>query len=301
MKVLVIGSSGFVGQALVSRLLSEGHQVEAWDRREGEARPGLTMRIVDLLGTAPLPRPKGRPWEAAFHLAAHAVPGITWTQALVMQNLTMTARAFDHLAEQAPGCRAIFTSSAFVYEPSPHPLREDAPLGATHAYALSKQLGETWALSLRDQLRVFVVRPFNQIGPGMPQGLLVPDLLARIRSGESPIQMRGRNDTRDFLDWRDAMDAYVAMLTVDAPSGRIWNLCSGRATPVSNLVQGMLKGMGRDTKVHFAENGQSSLVGDPGQFMRDTGWGPRHHLGETIEAILAGSHSPAPAPAPADS
>jgi nucleoside-diphosphate-sugar epimerase len=40
MKVLVIGSSGFIGQALVARLLAEGHEVEAWDRREGEARPG---------------------------------------------------------------------------------------------------------------------------------------------------------------------------------------------------------------------------------------------------------------------
>src|ERR1035438_9141553 len=208
MKVLVIGSSGFIGQALVSRLLAEGHEVEAWDRCIGEARPGLTTHIVDLLGPAPLPQPDGRPWEAAFHLAAHSVPGITWTRDLVMQNLAMTARAFDHLAEYAPGCRAIFTSSAFVYAPTREPVREDAPLRSIHPYALSKQLGETWVLSRQNDLRVFVVRPFNLVGPGMPLRLLVPDLLARIRSGESPLQMRGRNDLRDFLVWRDALDAY---------------------------------------------------------------------------------------------
>ncbi|MDP1832893.1 MAG: hypothetical protein Q8K67_12600 [Geothrix sp.] len=44
-----------------------------------------------------------------------------------MQNLTMTARVFDHLAEHAPGCRAIFASSAFVCAPTPDPVREDAP------------------------------------------------------------------------------------------------------------------------------------------------------------------------------
>ena len=127
MKVLVIGSSGFIGQALVSRLLAEGHEVEAWDRRPGAPLPGQTLRTVDLLGTASLPMPEGRPWEAAFHLAAHAVPGITWTRERVLQNLTMTARVFDHLAEHAPGCRAIFASSAFVYAPTREPLREDAP------------------------------------------------------------------------------------------------------------------------------------------------------------------------------
>jgi nucleoside-diphosphate-sugar epimerase len=290
MKVLVIGSSGFIGQALVSRLLAEGHEVEAWDRRPGAPLPGQTLRTVDLLGTASLPMPEGRPWEAAFHLAAHAVPGITWTRERVLQNLTMTARVFDHLAEHAPGCRAIFASSAFVYAPTREPLREDAPLGSIHPYALSKQLGETWALSRRNELRVFIVRPFNQVGPGMPQGLLVPDLLARIRSGEAPLQMRGRNDLRDFLDWRDALDAYLALLTVDAPSGRIWNLCSGRATPVADLIREVLDALRLSTEVHFADPAQESLVGDPARLLADTGWRPRRSLRDTVAAILSEPH-----------
>jgi nucleoside-diphosphate-sugar epimerase len=244
---------------------------------------------VDLLGPAPLPRPEGRPWEAAFHLAAHAVPGITWTQDRVLENLTMTARAFDHLAEHAPGCRAIFASSAFVYAPTREPVREDAPLGALHPYALSKQLGEAWALSHRNKVRVFIVRPFNQVGPGMPQGLLVPDLLARTRSGESPLQMRGRNDLRDFLDWRDAMDAYLALLTVDAPSGRIWNLCSGRATPVADLIREVLDALHLSMEVHFADPAQEALVGDPARLTADTAWHPRRSLQDTVAAILTDS------------
>lgn len=289
MRVLVIGSSGFIGRALVSRLLDEGHEVEAWDRQPGMSRPGLTIRTVDLLGTAPLPLPEGRPWDAAFHLAAHAVPGIAWTRELVMENLAMTARVFDHLAEQAPVCRAIFASSAFVYAPSGRAVCEDDALGAIHPYALSKQLGEAWALSRRNDLRVFVVRPFNQIGPGMPKGLLLPDLLARIQSGESPLQMRGRNDIRDFLDWRDAMDAYLALLTVDAPSGRIWNLCSGRPTPVEDLIREVLGALHLPTEIRFADPAQTALVGDPSRLMQDAGWRPRRNLRDTVSAILGSS------------
>jgi len=285
-KVLVIGSSGFIGKALVTRLLAEGHEVEAWDRREGETKPGLATRTVDLLDSVDLPTSQGLPWEAAFHLAAHAVPGITWTQDLVMQNLTMTARVFEHLAKCAPGCRTVFASSAFVYAPCQEPIREDSPLGSLHPYALSKQLGESWALSRRRDLRVFVVRPFNLVGPGMPQGLLLPDLLARIRSKEAPLLMRGRNDIRDFLDWRDAIDAYISMLTVDAPSGRIWNLCSGRATPVKQLVHIVMDALHLPTDVYFGDAAQEILVGDPTRLMRDTGWEFRHSLHDTVAAIL---------------
>jgi nucleoside-diphosphate-sugar epimerase len=199
----------------------------------------------------------------------------------------MTARVFDHLAAVALGCRAIFTSSAFVYAPCARPLRETDPLGSIHPYALSKHLGETWALSHRETLRVFIVRPFNQLGPGMAAGLLVPELLERIRRGESPIRMTGRDDVRDFLDWRDAMDAYLRLLEVDAPSGSVWNLCSGRTTRVSELVHGLLRACGQERPVLFANPKVETLVGDPSRLMADTGWRPSRSLEDTLQAIAA--------------
>lgn len=287
MKVLVVGGSGFVGRALVSRLLEAGHEVEAWDRALGDETLGLQCQAVDLLAQEDLPRPEGRPWDGAFHLAAYSVPGMEWTQDLVMANLRMTARVFDHLAKVAPGCRTIFASSAFVYAPGSNPIKETDPIGSAHPYALSKQLGEVWALSHRAALKVFIVRSFNQVGPGMPAGLLVPELLERIRRGETPIQMRGRDDIRDFLDWRDAMDAYLRLLTVDAPSGSIWNLCSGRPTRVSELVRALLLACGVDRPVLFADPGVESLVGDPSRLKVDTGWSPSRSLKDSAEAIAA--------------
>jgi nucleoside-diphosphate-sugar epimerase len=287
MHVLVVGASGFVGRSLTKRLLALGHSVEAWDRILIPDQPGLSAHAVDLLGTEPLPEPGHQPWDAAFHLAAYSVPGMTWGEAQIMANLRMTARVFDHLAKVAPGCRAVFASSAFVYAPNSQALQEDDPLGSTHPYALSKQLGETWALSHRESLRVFIVRPFNLAGPEMPKGLLIPDLMTRVRSGESPIRMRGRDDERDFLDWRDAIEAYVHMLTVDAPSGTIWNLCSGRATRVSELVHHLLLAHGHDREVLFENPGCQTMIGDPARFMAATGWAATHTLLETAEAIAA--------------
>lgn len=287
MHVLVVGASGFVGRLLTQRLLDAGHSVEAWDRLPVEAQPGLEAHAVDLLGEAPLPEPHPQPWDAAFHLAAYSVPGMAWTEEQIMANLRMTARVFDHLARTAPGCRAVLASSAFVYAPETHPLTEADPLGSSHPYALSKHLGEIWALSHVESLRVFILRPFNLVGPGMAKGLLIPDLLERIRSGEAPIRLRGRDDVRDFLDWRDAIEAYMRMLKVDAPSGSVWNLCSGRRTRVSELVHELMKAHGHDREVRFEAPGCQTMIGDPTRLINDTGWTPIHTLRETAEAIAA--------------
>jgi len=284
--VLVVGSSGFLGRSLVARLLEEDHEVEAWSRRGEAARERLVSRRVDLLAPGPLPDPAGSPWQVAYHLAAHAVPRASFPRSLALENLAMTARVLDHVADRAPGCRTIVASSGLVYAQAPEPRREDDPVEPRDPYTVSKLLSETWARSRRDVLGVVIVRAFNQIGPGMPAGLLVPDLLRRIRDGEDPLRMRGRDDAKDFLDWRDAMDAWTALARVDAPSGSVFNLCSGRTTRVSALVAAFLRGLSISRQVSFADARVETSVGDPEKLRRATGWEPRRALDETVAAIL---------------
>lgn len=286
MNVLVVGSSGFLGRSLVARLLDEGFEVEAWSRRGEPRLPRVRPKSVDLLGSDPLPGPDGPAWDVAYHLAAHAVPRARFPRSLALENLAMTARVVDHLADRAPGCRTIVASSALVYAPGPSRLREEDPVEPRDPYTLSKLLSETWARSRRDVLDVRIVRAFNQIGPGMPDGLLVPDLLRKIRDGEDPVRMRGRDDDKDFLDWRDAMDAWTALARVDAPSGSVFNLCSGRRTSVSTLVAAFLRGLSISRDVSFADERVETSVGDPGKLRRATGWEPRRTLEETVSAIL---------------
>jgi len=287
MKVLVVGASGFIGRALVDRLLAEGFTVDAWDRRGGAVAPRLRRHAIDLLSDAPLPAPDGAPWDAVFHLAAHSVLSVPWTSALVLQNLAMTARVVEHVATHASGCRLILASSGQVYAASDQPLTEQSPLAPQHPYGLSKQLCEDWAQSARQRLQVQVVRPFNQIGPGMPSGLLIPDVLQRIDTTTGVLAMKGRDDWKDFLDWRDAIDAYVLLLSTEAASGSVWNLCSGRRTRVSSLIRSILAERHIEREIRFADPRVETLLGDPGKLMRSTGWAPAHDLQDTVRAICA--------------
>lgn len=289
MKILIAGASGFLGRHLVAHLAGRGHEVEAWSRRPGPSHPGAVWRSVDLLEEE-LPLPSGRPWDAVFHLAAHTRPSLTWSRALILENLDLCARLLEHISAYAPGARCILPSSAHVYAPSPSPLKETDPCDPVSPYGLSKLLCEQWAQTLRHRIDLQVVRAFNQVGPGMPPGLLLPDLVARIREGGDPLQLQGRDDLKDFLDVRDAVEAYEALLSVQAPSGAVWNLCGGRAIRVSELVQSVLSRLGVARDVQFASSEVRTMVGDASKLQAAAGWRPRHGLDDMVAFALEGRH-----------
>lgn len=285
--MLVVGSAGFIGRELCTRLARDGHRVEGWSRQGTPGPPGMAARAVDVARAAELPGPPAGGWHAAYHLAAHSRPNAPWSRELVLENVALAARVFEHLARRSPGCRAVLASSCQVYAPSSEPHGEEDPLGPPNLYGLSKQLCEDYARYYAAELGVVIVRSFNVIGPGMSAGLLVPDLLERIRSGEDPLRMRGRDAHRDFLDVRDAVEAYVALLEAPLASGALLNLCSGHGTRVSELVDAIQGSLGLARRVEFADPGQDVLLGRPDRLRAATGWRPRRDLEATAASIAA--------------
>lgn len=288
MRVLITGASGFIGRHLVPHLLGVGHEVEAWGRQEIPARPGLTSQVVDL-SKDPLPSAQ-TPWQAAIHLAGHSRPSLAWCEDLVIENLRLTARLLHHVANHAPGCRTLLASSAHVYAPSELPHQESDPIGAKGLYGLSKRLAEDWGLSLVDRIDLHIVRAFNQIGPGMPKGLLLPDLLEKLSTPGPRLVMEGRDDIKDFLDIRDAVLAYEALLTATAPSGSVWNLCSGEPVSVSEFIRTVLVLKGLDREVEFASPESQRMLGDPSRLKAATGWKPSYKLNESLTYAMEKHH-----------
>ena len=76
--VLVVGASGFIGKQLVQRFLSDGCQVETWDRApfemQGDFMSACTSRVVDLLADEGLPDPPEGGWDVVFQLAGESRP-----------------------------------------------------------------------------------------------------------------------------------------------------------------------------------------------------------------------------------
>lgn len=144
MKVLVTGSSGRVGSAVVERLLAEGHEVMGLDARAS----GRTAR-----GYAEVAGQLDDPSAAAEAVAGAAVvlhlgAFMSWAAAdkarMFAANVEGTRVLLDAAAEKGVG-RFVFASSGEVYpENAPvfQPITEDHPLCPNSPYGLTKLLGE---------------------------------------------------------------------------------------------------------------------------------------------------------------
>ena len=116
---------------------------------------------------------------------------------------------------------------------------------------------------------------------------------AELRVGDLDIQ-------RDFLDVRDAADAYVTLLEDPAAEG-VFNLCSGRALSLRRLLDLLQDAVGVRADIivdpdRLRPAGIRSLVGSPRRLMEATGWRPRRPLEESVRDLVA-SLEPAARPA----
>ena len=152
MRCLVTGGAGFIGSALVDRLLTDGHDVVAFDNFSSGQREFLEgavhqprFRLVegDLLDAPRLTGAMaGR--DTVFHLAGQ--PGVRSFgdvfDLYLRRNVLASQRLFEAAARD--GVRVVFSSSSSVYgEPELFPTPETCPFPTqTSLYGASKLAGE---------------------------------------------------------------------------------------------------------------------------------------------------------------
>jgi GDP-4-dehydro-6-deoxy-D-mannose reductase len=96
---------------------------------------------------------------------------------------------------------------------------------------------------------------------------------------------------RDFTDVRDVVVAYYELLEKGAV-GDVYNVCSGRAVLLADLVKELQKNSGVAVRIEadparLRLNDVPQIVGDAGKLHRITGWFPEVPLGRTLRELLA--------------
>jgi len=290
-RVLLTGASGFVGRTLAPILLARGFEVCALAHGPGPGLPDGIRRVqADLTDPGAL-QGLERKWDYAIHLAGATIPSQFTGPAPLMTNLGMALNLLEHLRES----RVLLVSSCHVYAPSSEVRAEDSPIGPQGLYGLSKVLVEQLASHYRHALDVRIARPFNHLGPGSPPSLVVPSLLRRLMAAPAdpsiPLAMQGRDTFRDFIDVRDVAEAYLAILETEDPAARLFNVCTGRAVRISDVLQAAMAILGRHRPVHFSGDPNSSddndfIVGDPGLLRTSTGWRSRFPMETSLATMI---------------
>jgi GDP-4-dehydro-6-deoxy-D-mannose reductase len=311
-KVLVTGADGFVGRHLVARLVEVGHEVVAGCRPGGEPmdqwlgerwRKAVTVVPVELSDAGTVETAVSCGFDAIVHLAAVASvnearrdPGKAWeVNAAGTARLAEAAGLLRNAGKSDPVL--LVASSAEVYGKGwGKPRVETDPVEPQSSYAASKAAGEIAALEVwrRTGLRVIVARPFPHTGAAQAGHFVVPAFAARLRaaksSGDTRVSTGNLDPVRDFLDVRDVVEAYLALLATGVP-GEIYNVARGEGVSLRELFARMAELVGvRAQPVSdpaLVRGGDiPHLVGDVTKLRQTTGWSPTIALDQTLREVV---------------
>jgi nucleoside-diphosphate-sugar epimerase len=304
MKVLVTGSTGFVGRALIRRLVADGYKVRAASRLPVDdpvAYETVTIGGIDG-GTDWRPALEGV--DGVVHLAARVH---------VMRDAPDGVQAFHrtntegtlNLANQAVASgarRFLFISSIKVNGEgtgaSPYSLSSTpAPVDAYGASKLAAEVG----LRAMTGLETVIIRPPLVYGPGVKGNLL---RFCRLARAGVPVPFGSIANRRDLVGVENLVDVLERSLRHPAAAHRTFFVSDGRPMSTPELYTAIATAMDRPARMLRVPvpvlKALGALVGLGDEMNRLTGslevdigetravldWSPRQTVDAGIDAMV---------------
>jgi GDP-4-dehydro-6-deoxy-D-mannose reductase len=309
MRVLIFGATGFAGRYLARELVEGGHEVYGAVRspEDGGTNPHpvplrvaqlLRCDVVDPVQVDDVVSAAGA--DAVVLLAGVAAPREANGQPAdaFRVHVQGTVNVLDAVRRRARPTRVLVATSSEAYgggDTASPPLEETAALQPSSVYAASKAAADLAAKSigLGWNLDVVRVRPFNHTGPGQRRGFVCPDFasqIAAVAAGRRPpvVEVGDLAPERDFSDVRDIARGYAAAL-LRGTKGEVYNLCTGRRTPIGEILRVLCELAGVAPAARVQGNGPpdvSAYCGNPKKAERELGWQAQIPLRQTLADLL---------------
>jgi len=222
MRVLLIGGAGYIGSALLPKLLNGGYRVRLLDCflfgedpiKSLMQHPSLEIhrgdfRNVDTVVAAM------KDMNSVIHLGGIVGdPACALDEELTIQINLIATRMIAQVAKGNGLSRFIFASSCSVYGASDEILNEHSSLNPVSLYARSKIASESVLLALHDSKFEPVILRFGTIYglSGRTRFDLVVNLLAAKAVVDGIITVHGKDQWRPFLHVHDAADSVMSVL-----------------------------------------------------------------------------------------
>ncbi|NLA47831.1 MAG: NAD-dependent epimerase/dehydratase family protein [Bacteroidales bacterium] len=239
MKILILGSKGFIGSHLEDYLSRKGHDVWGADI------------LVDYSGNTNyfLIDETSSNFNSVFAHTGYDICINSSGAASVLEsiknplrdyylNTVNVFRILEAIRKFQPGCRFLNLSSAAVYgNPQRLPIVEGAPPGPLSPYGVHKHQAEQICREFYNfyKLHTCSVRIFSAYGPGLKKQLFW-DLYKKIRSGK-PFALFGTGDeSRDFIYISDLVMALEIVSEHSDFKGNIINVANGEEIKIREAV-----------------------------------------------------------------
>jgi len=243
-RVLVTGATGFVGKAIVDRLLAEGCDVLVATRRSGSdpAVKGTMTCHFDLERPDLLELKALDGVDVIVHAAArvHVMQPTDDEEERAQRCNVEATRALAQAAVAAGVRRFVFVSSIKVYggRATDVPLSLADPPAPTDAYGRSKLQAENLLRELEAArgLEVTIIRPPLVYGPGVRANFL--RLMSLVERGV-PLPLGLVDNRRSLIAVQNLADLVVTAMKHPAAAGRTWLASDGDDLSTPDLVRRM--------------------------------------------------------------
>ena len=297
-KCIVTGGAGFIGGHLTEALIADGHTVtvidnflndRVYDLAHLEGHPGFSLVRADV-GDHTVIRPLFDSVEWVFHLAALAdiVPSIENPILYHRANVTGTISVLE--ASRYSGVsRFIYAASSSCYGiPDLYPTPETADIRPMYPYALTKYVGEEYALHWQKTygLPVISLRFFNVFGPRHrttgTYGAVFGVFLAQKLAGKPFTVVGDGSQTRDFTFVSDVISSLILAAESDVV-GEVMNVGSDNTYSINYLAK--LLG-GETVSVPKRPGEPDCTYADISKIKRTLGWAPQVSFEDGVSVMI---------------
>ena len=303
MKALITGVDGFVGKYLSEYLSEQGYEVYGTTILENYENNKINVKRMNLLDKEQVDEviENIKP-DKVFHLAGQSAVGLSWKSPVLTVNVNVngTLNILEAIKKHSKDSKILIIGSSDQYgpvKPEECPINEEKIQNPQSPYGVSKKMQEEMCKLYVNayNMNIIMVRAFNHIGAGQGQNFVVADFaskIAEIENGNNePTLKVGNLETfRDFTDVKDIVRGYC-MLLETGKSGEVYNIGSGKAIKVSEILQKLVNMSKKEIKIEIDPNkfrpvDVPLVVCDNSKIKKDTGWEPEISIDDTLKEVL---------------
>ncbi len=275
-KILVTGSSGFIGSHIINKL-----------PKSCVVTDKINEKIIDLRNRNEVVNTE--PVDIVIHTAGKIPQVDTHTLADYFDNNTSATLNILEYCLQKKVKKLIFVSTYVYGYPKYCPVDEIHPVNPQTPYTMSKYLSELLCKTYSDNsdLKVTILRPFNIFGKSQRLGFLIPNLVDAIKNG-TYITITNKESKRDYLHIDDFVSLIIKILDVNYKF-ETFNVGTGISYAFSDIVKHIEDITDKKFNINYNENQKTyinEIKADITKIKNKFDWQPRITLEEGLRMTL---------------
>ncbi len=249
-KVIVTGSSGFIGRHLIRELEKRNANIVKLDLHNGyDLSIWENVRRIEK-------------FDIAYHLAAKIYIPDSYKRPLEFYRTNILTTLYMLELCRLYNAKMIFPSSYVYGKPKYLPIDEIHPVEGFNTYAQTKIICEKICegYSRDHNVKVIILRPSNCYGNGQNINFLIPKIIQQARTKK--IQLNDPNPKRDFIYIDDLVDAFIKAALYFESNFEIFNIGLGKSYSVKEIVTFIINNFPDEIKVKFLSSDRKIEIMD---------------------------------------